>query len=225
MGNVPEGIRDKIAKLLALSESPNENEAKVAMLKARDMMAKYKLSMKDIGIQGKVDIKRARSKVKFTFRKNRWVSVLSCVIAEAYCCRSVSTVFDPRHPQTREIVMWGLDEDAEIAARVFKYAVDCIGERNGQMVDRYGAALSHDLCEAYGMGFTEGVRVMFKRQSAQNQEWGLVVVTPKAVNDEVDKLTKSKPIEVEVKSDRDFRRGYRDGLEFGPDMKLDGARA
>ena len=29
-------IKDKIAKLLALAESPNENEAKAALLKARD---------------------------------------------------------------------------------------------------------------------------------------------------------------------------------------------
>ena len=28
-------IKDKIAKLLALAESPNENEAKLALLKAR----------------------------------------------------------------------------------------------------------------------------------------------------------------------------------------------
>lgn len=32
-------IKDKIAKLLALAESPNENEAKAALLKARELMA------------------------------------------------------------------------------------------------------------------------------------------------------------------------------------------
>lgn len=34
--------RDKIAKLLALAESPNENEAKAALLKARAMMTAHK---------------------------------------------------------------------------------------------------------------------------------------------------------------------------------------
>lgn len=33
-------IKDKIAKLLALAESPNEAEAKAALLKARELMAK-----------------------------------------------------------------------------------------------------------------------------------------------------------------------------------------
>lgn len=37
-------IKDKIAKLLALAESPNEAEAKAALLKARELMAKNKLT-------------------------------------------------------------------------------------------------------------------------------------------------------------------------------------
>ena len=35
-----DNIRDKIAGLLALSESPNEHEAKAALLKARELMVK-----------------------------------------------------------------------------------------------------------------------------------------------------------------------------------------
>lgn len=41
-------IQAKIAKLLALAESSNENEAKLALLRARELMAKYKLDMKDL---------------------------------------------------------------------------------------------------------------------------------------------------------------------------------
>ena len=40
-------IKDKIAKLLALAESPNEAEAKAALLKARELMAKNKLTPKE----------------------------------------------------------------------------------------------------------------------------------------------------------------------------------
>ena len=36
-------IRDKIAKLLALADSPSEAEARAALLKARELMAKHKL--------------------------------------------------------------------------------------------------------------------------------------------------------------------------------------
>lgn len=41
-------IKDKIAKLLALAESPNENEAKAALLKARELMAEHKLRPEDV---------------------------------------------------------------------------------------------------------------------------------------------------------------------------------
>lgn len=36
-------IREKILKLLNLADSPNEHEAKAALLRARELMAKYKL--------------------------------------------------------------------------------------------------------------------------------------------------------------------------------------
>ena len=36
-------IQERIAKLLALADSPNEHEARGALLKARELMAEYKL--------------------------------------------------------------------------------------------------------------------------------------------------------------------------------------
>lgn len=40
--------KEKIRKLLALAESPNENEAKLALLKARQLMAEHKLSEAEV---------------------------------------------------------------------------------------------------------------------------------------------------------------------------------
>ena len=41
--------KDKIEKLLALSQSPNEHEARAALLKARELMAEHKLSEAEFG--------------------------------------------------------------------------------------------------------------------------------------------------------------------------------
>ena len=41
-------IRDKIAKLLSLADSPSEAEARAALLKARELMAKHKLRPEEI---------------------------------------------------------------------------------------------------------------------------------------------------------------------------------
>lgn len=51
-------IKDKIAKLLALAESPNENEAKAALLKARELMAEHKLRPEEVVKADKVKVIR-----------------------------------------------------------------------------------------------------------------------------------------------------------------------
>ena len=45
--------KEKIRRLLALAESPNEHEAKSALLKARELMAKHKLTEAEL-----VDVKK-----------------------------------------------------------------------------------------------------------------------------------------------------------------------
>lgn len=45
MNEADNKIIDKIEKLIALSSSDNENEAKAAMLKAQELMAKYEIEM------------------------------------------------------------------------------------------------------------------------------------------------------------------------------------
>ena len=41
-------IKDKIKKLLALATSPNENEAKAALLKAKKLMMDHKISEAEV---------------------------------------------------------------------------------------------------------------------------------------------------------------------------------
>lgn len=52
-------IIEKIEKLIALSGSDNENEAKAAMLKAQELMAKYEIE------QDRIDPERKRNARSF----------------------------------------------------------------------------------------------------------------------------------------------------------------
>ena len=54
---------EKIKKLLALAESPNEHEAKAALLKAKELMAEHKLSELDVKDVGKKEVKKSCWKV------------------------------------------------------------------------------------------------------------------------------------------------------------------
>lgn len=69
-------IKDKIAKLLALAESPNENEARAALLKARELMAEHKLRPEEIEKAEKAKVIRDVLDVTCTSMTNPWACSL-----------------------------------------------------------------------------------------------------------------------------------------------------
>ena len=77
--------KDKIRKLLALAKSPVPEEAKLALLKARKLMAEHKLSERDLEERNATVIKRAIRET-FSEKANSWMDPLSIVIGENYCC-------------------------------------------------------------------------------------------------------------------------------------------
>lgn len=136
-------IKDKIAKLLALAESPNENEAKAALLKARELMAEHKLRPEEMK--------------------------------------------DPTDPP----------------------------------------GTYREKCNAYGWGFVHGVNAAFREQQEEHQEWGLVMVVPKAVDDSMADMGKKSSFGKERTGGwRDAYRalGYQAGRDFDPNSRLSGGQ-
>ena len=117
-----DNIRDKIAGLLALSESPNEHEAKAALLKARELMVKYKLRPEECVKKEKVTVIRQNVDVSCTAMTNPWVVELSVVIAEHYCCRAFRTRY--KGMKQNQIGFVGLEDDFEVCKRIFLYAYE-----------------------------------------------------------------------------------------------------
>ncbi len=62
-----QNIIEKIQKLLALSKSPNENEASTALRMAMDMLSKHNLSMSEINVEKKESVEH--EEVKFTGKR------------------------------------------------------------------------------------------------------------------------------------------------------------
>lgn len=65
-------IEKKIRKLLALSESPNEFEAQAALLKARQLMAEYKLTEAELH-EGNKKVKTIKTSISCTKQTNFWI--------------------------------------------------------------------------------------------------------------------------------------------------------
>ena len=75
--------KDKIRKLLALAKSPEPEEAKLALLKARKLMAEHKLTERDLEERNTTVIKRAIGET-FSKKANSWMDPLSIIIGENY---------------------------------------------------------------------------------------------------------------------------------------------
>ena len=86
-------ITEKIAKLLALAESPYEEEAKAALLQARHLMAEHKLMPEDIEPQENKKVIQECVGVTCTKLSSPWTVYLSTLIAAHYCCRPYRTPY------------------------------------------------------------------------------------------------------------------------------------
>lgn len=219
-------IKDKIAKLLALAESPNENEAKAALLKARELMAEHKLRPEEIKKAESVKVVRELLDVTCTAMTNPWAVSLSAVIAEHYCCRAYRNRGSGR--KLNQIGLVGLEDDFEIAKRIFLYAYDCVISACKHQIKRDPTdppGTYREKCNAYGWGFVRGVDAAFKAQQEEHQEWGLVMVVPKAVDDSMADMGKRSSFGKEHTGGwRDTYRalGYQAGKDFDPGTRLSG---
>lgn len=128
-------IRDKIAKLLALADSPSEAEARAALLKARELMAKHKLRPEEIKKAENVKVIKETIGVSCTGMTDPWMPNLTAVIAGHYCCCSFRQTIKGK--KTKHIGLVGLEDDFAICKSVVLYAIDCIqatkkGDRGGE---------------------------------------------------------------------------------------------
>ena len=104
-----ESVKRRVKKLLALSKSPNENEAASALRKANDLMADYKLTAEQFSDYTK-------AKVKGTKRFVRWRVVLANAVENLYATYHYSD-------HEGNIVFIGEELDVFMSTEMYKYLV------------------------------------------------------------------------------------------------------
>ena len=126
-----------------------------------------------------------------------------------------------------DLMLPGVD-GFEICKKIFLYAYNCIVSTCKREIERNpwdDRGTYRKAVNAYGWGFCEGLRDAFEAQKEEHQEWGLVMVTPQAVVEEADGLGKPRAIgrnEVDMDTLGARQKGYRDGLKFDPNSRLEG---
>lgn len=114
-------VKRRVKKLLALSKSPNENEAAVALRKANDLMAAYKLTSEQFSAYTK-------TKVKGTKRFIRWRVVLANAVENLYATYHYSD-----HDEGN-IVFVGEELDVFMSTEMYKYLVKTIDRMANQNI-------------------------------------------------------------------------------------------
>lgn len=218
--------KEKIKKLLALAQSPNEHEAKAALLKAKKLMAEHKLSELDVQDVEKQEVRDVIvDGIQASTRFNPWIVQLSAIIGRNYCCKAYRQKNYGK--QLNSIGFVGLEDDVEICVQVFRYAVDSVMSKLKEIKkenDLYSARYRKQLCDSYGYGFALGVGKAFEKQAEENAEqgWGLVMVMPQEVEEYTQHFRQEKfdkHIEERVRGDG-FVEGYEDGQNFDPTKRL-----
>ncbi len=216
--------KEKIKKLLALAQSPNEHEARAALLKARELMAEHKLSEAEIK-----DVEKQKVKdfiidgLTCSKRLDPWIIPLSAAIAENYCCSSYRN--HKYGKQMQYIGIIGLEDDAEICEAVIRYAVDCVRAHNKETRKEYGSYSYYvrNICDSYGYGFAVGVDDMYKQQQKDNEDgWGLVMIMPQEVKEASGRLG-HQPFQARTEDTINgsaYTRGFYDGKKFDPTRRI-----
>lgn len=208
-------VKDKIRKLLSLATSPNENEAKAALLKAKELMIANKLSEADFEEEKvKELVHLAAPQVKWTTDSgDSWAVQLADMMCANYCC--VAAWMTPRGSRTHTLQITGMQDDAEVCKAAIEYAFGFITGKVKVLQRRYKTTDPRRVRLSYASGFIAGLELAFDLQKEEHQEWGLVAVEPEEVKQFKDSLG-SKTVTTRKSSidPMSYITGQKDGSEF-----------
>ena len=112
-------ILDKVHKLLALAQSPNEHEAQNAMTKAHEFLLKHNLSLLDVQTEWNY-IYRQIGEVG---RRNPIKSIISAIISKFFFVEAIWTFgYDQHKNRSGQVLeIYGTPENVEMAEYVYDY--------------------------------------------------------------------------------------------------------
>lgn len=170
-----EDVIEKVRKLFRLSESDNPTEAQSAAAAAQRLISKYNLEQVELGETPEEIIQQDFK----TGQGHKWKILLSGIVAKNFRCRCYWT---SRRSCVRFV---GHHADVEVAYETYKFLfVLCKKLANkADREERAASGHSNGAGNAFALGFVMGVEKELGKQCT-----ALMVVTPKEVNEEYEKI-------------------------------------
>ncbi|KKO17971.1 MAG: SprT-like family protein [Candidatus Brocadia fulgida] len=115
-------ILDKVHKLLALAQSPNEHEAQTAMTKAHELLLRYNLSLLDTQTKGNY----LHKQIGEIGRRDPAKSTVSAILCKYFFVEVIWTFGYDQHRNRRGRVLeiYGAPENVEMAEYVYHYLLN-----------------------------------------------------------------------------------------------------
>lgn len=215
-------IKVKIKKLLALSTSPNENEAKAALLKAKKLMMEHKISETEVqGLEEQELIHLQCDGIRWTTDSGEiWITSLANLIADNHLCSC--SWFTPKGKRTHILYIHGLGTDVELCKSVIEYAVGFVRGRIKIEQRRRVTSDPKAVATSYARGFILGMELMYDEQKDEHPEWGLVVSKPQEVDEYMKSLgernVRTRKTEFDPLA---YMAGQNDGRQFNAQRVLE----
>lgn len=221
-------IVDKVQKLLALSSSPELEEAQQALLAAQRLMAEHNLSLADVERAAKREIV-IRAIPRIVPPSRQGLAAIARVIATHHGCSSgVASRSKDGTPDI--IVIIGLEDAPAVCAELCEYAFDAV-ERAERVQCRRSPIESDKDYEArrfwFEQGFAMALGMEYGAQLDKHAQWGLALSLPPEVQEYTKSLpTSGAPAFVPPKKKAWYAaynaRGYRAGRDHVRGVSDDG---
>lgn len=210
-----EEVLEQVKKLLALSDTARNNsdeEAKAAMLKAQQLMAKYDISAEEANGEEQQEYAHEMCEHKWDYA---YRVPLASVLAKNFRCMF--------YHHGKKVMFMGHPSDAKICKATFEFAYAYIQKKGNSIYNkRYSMGYpTRGVFNSYAHGFIVGLKEAFDVQCV-----ALAIVTPPDVVNEFQNLSKdwksktSKNIAEDVSSMEVWQEGRRDGKKFMDKDKL-----
>lgn len=166
-------IIDKIQKLLALSESPNQHEAELAAQKAQELLSKYNLSIDECSLKSSNTDVIDKEQFVFEGSMKKWRDGLMWKIVQSVDC---DAVWHYNKNVVTAVTIYGLDQNVKTAIYLYKYLENTIDklrkvfikEYNKNHKERTGVALNlnqrYHIEKSYTLGIVQSVGYKLTQQ-------------------------------------------------------------
>ncbi|MGY3219147.1 DUF2786 domain-containing protein [Bacillus sp. TE9122W] len=201
--NRNESIIKKIKGLLAIADdSKNDEESQSAFLLAQKLMIKHDIQQSDV--ETSRDEKQEIIKVQAVAYKKLfwWERQLARIIAKNFRVKFYyhNRILNGEKRRKTSIIFFGFENDVNLAKEMYVLAYDAISKYSARYVKNYyqnafvirTKERTKELKNSYMLGFLTGLNEKFELQVKEmEQEFGLMVITPKEVSTAYNELAKS----------------------------------